>query len=95
VGGTWYWNRYPGARCDSESHSYCYYSPTSCCRNGSGPSAIPASRDPALPEPRADRLDLKRDIRFGTRVTAARYDEALNRWRVTTEAATRFTAHPS
>ena len=44
VGGTWYWNRYPGARCDVESMDYSYsFSPTSSSRNGSGPSATPPS----------------------------------------------------
>ena len=42
VGGTWFWNRYPGARCDTESLDYSYSSPTSCSRSGSGASAIPA-----------------------------------------------------
>ena len=44
VGGTWYWNRYPGARCDSESHSMLITSRTNCCGNGLGPSAIRNSR---------------------------------------------------
>ena len=44
VGGTWYWNRYPGARCDVESMEYSTSSPTSCSRSGSGPSATPRSR---------------------------------------------------
>ena len=39
VGGTWYWNRYPGARCDSDAYIYCY----SSCRSGNGPNAIPSS----------------------------------------------------
>ena len=44
VGGTWFWNRYPGARCDVESMDYSYSFPTSCSRSGSGPSATPPSR---------------------------------------------------
>ena len=45
VGGTWYWNRYPGARCDSESHSYCYYFLRRAAAGvGRGPSAIRSSR---------------------------------------------------
>ena len=45
-GGTWYWNRYPGARFDSESYTYGYSSPKSCSRSGSGASTSPASRKP-------------------------------------------------
>jgi cation diffusion facilitator CzcD-associated flavoprotein CzcO len=86
VGGTWYWNRYPGARCDSESHVYWYtFSPELM-------SAWEWSeRYPGQPEIMrylnfvADRFDLKRDIRFHTRVVAAHYDEAANRWRVRTD----------
>src|SRR5690242_18678860 len=85
VGGTWYWNRYPGARCDSESHSYCYTFSEELYHAWEW-----SERYPEQPEIMrylnfvADRLDLKRDISFNTRVTAARYDAAANRWRVTT-----------
>ena len=44
VGGTWYWNRYPGARCDSESYIYCFTWDKQLYRNGNGPNAIPSSR---------------------------------------------------
>ena len=87
VGGTWYWNRYPGARCDSESHSYSYYFSEELLRDWEW-----SERYPEQPEILrylnhvADRFDLRRDIRFGTRVSAARHDEAENLWRVTTEA---------
>ena len=93
VGGTWYWNRYPGARCDSESHSYSYYFSEELLRDWSW-----TERYPEQPEILrylnhvADRFDLRRDIRFGTRVTAARYDEAANRWQVETATGERFTA---
>jgi cation diffusion facilitator CzcD-associated flavoprotein CzcO len=44
IGGTWYWNRYPGARCDVESMDYSYsFSQTSCSRNGAGRSGMPHS----------------------------------------------------
>jgi cyclohexanone monooxygenase len=86
VGGTWYWNRYPGARVDIESQEYCY----------SFSSALDEEwrwSERYAPQPEilryleyvADRFDLKRDIRFNTRVTAARFDEAANRWIVTTD----------
>jgi len=86
VGGTWYWNRYPGARCDSESHVYWYTFSPELMREWEW-----SERYPGQPEILrylnfvADRFDLKRDIRFNTRVVAAHYDEATNRWRVRTE----------
>lgn len=93
VGGTWYWNRYPGARCDSESHSYCYTFSEELWRGWTW-----SQRYPDHEEIRrylnhvADRLDLKRDIRFDTRVAACRYDGAANLWRVETERGERFAA---
>ena len=93
VGGTWYWNRYPGARCDSESHCYSYSFSDELQQEWNW-----TERYPEQPEIMrylnhvADRFDLRRDIRFGTRVTDAHYDEAANRWHVTTEAGERLTA---
>ncbi|MBV8888520.1 MAG: NAD(P)/FAD-dependent oxidoreductase [Alphaproteobacteria bacterium] len=93
VGGTWYWNRYPGARCDSESHSYAYYFSDELLQDWTW-----SERYPEQPEILrylnhvADRFDLRRDIRFGARVVAAHYDADVNRWVVTTEAGDRFTA---
>jgi cation diffusion facilitator CzcD-associated flavoprotein CzcO len=91
VGGTWYWNRYPGARCDSESHSYCYAFSEDIWREWTW-----SQRYPDHAEIRrymnfvADKLDLKKDIRFDTRVTACRYDQAANLWRVTTQKGETF-----
>jgi len=85
VGGTWYWNRYPGARCDSESHSYCYAFSEELWRGWDW-----SQRYPDHAEIRrymayvAERLDLRRDIRFDTPVVACDYDAAANLWRVTT-----------
>src|SRR5215510_1338415 len=85
VGGTWYWNRYPGARCDSESHAYCYSFSQELTQEWEW-----SERYPGPPEILrylnhvADRFDLKRDIRFNTRVKSTHYDEASNLWRVTT-----------
>jgi len=93
LGGTWYWNRYPGARCDSESHSYCYSFSEALSREWEW-----SERYPGPPEILrylnhvADRFDLKRDIRFNTRVNAAHYDEAANLWRVSTAAGETLTA---
>ncbi len=93
VGGTWFWNRYPGARCDSESHSYCYTFSEELVREWEW-----SERYPGQPEVMrylnhvADRFDLKRDIRFKTRVTAAHWDEAANAWCVGTETGEQFKA---
>ncbi len=93
VGGTWYWNRYPGARCDSESHSYCYGFSEAIWREWEW-----TERYPGHAEIRrylnfvADRLDLKRDIRLNARVTACRYDADANLWHATTEGGDTFAA---
>ena len=86
VGGTWYWNRYPGARCDSESHYYCYSFSDEIRKEWKW-----SCRYPAQPELLAylnfvaDRLDLRKDIDFGTRVAAGNYDEEAHRWVVETD----------
>ena len=86
VGGTWYWNRYPGARCDIQTIDYSYtFDPEL-------ESAWQWSEKYAT-QPEilryfgfvADRYDLRRDIRFGTKVTAATWDEATERWQLTTD----------
>src|SRR5262245_16019426 len=93
VGGTWYWNRYPGARCDSESHSYCYTFSKELLEEWEW-----TERYPAHPEIRrylnhvADSFDLRRDISFHSRVVAAHYDEEANRWQVATENGGDFLA---
>jgi cation diffusion facilitator CzcD-associated flavoprotein CzcO len=93
VGGTWYWNRYPGARCDSESYYYCYSFSPELAQEWEW-----SGRYPEQPEIErylnhvADRFDLRRDIRLSTRVTAATYDDATNRWEVETEHGERVRA---
>jgi len=87
VGGTWYWNRYPGARCDSESHAYSYTFSKELYEDWDW-----SERYPEQPEIMrymnhvADRFDLRRNIQFDTRVVGARYNDASNRWTVTTGA---------
>jgi len=87
VGGTWYWNRYPGARVDIESQEYSYsFSPEL------EDEWVWTERYATQPELLryvnhvADRFDLRRDIEFETRVTSARFDESAHRWRVQTNA---------
>lgn len=86
VGGTWYWNRYPGARCDSESWYYCYSFSEELCHEWQW-----SSRYPEQPEILsylrhvATRFDLRRDIRFGTRVVSAHFNEDSCRWTVVTD----------
>jgi cyclohexanone monooxygenase len=93
VGGTWYWNRYPGARCDVRSMEYCYSWDPQLEQEWHW-----TERYPAQPEILrylnhvADRYDLRRDITFGRRVTAAHYDEAANRWRIAVDDGTNLEA---
>jgi cation diffusion facilitator CzcD-associated flavoprotein CzcO len=93
VGGTWYWNRYPGARCDSESHCYSYSFSKELEQEWEW-----SERYPQQPEILrylnhvADRFDLRRNIRFKARVTGAKYDAAANLWRVTIETGETMSA---
>ena len=93
VGGTWYWNRYPGARCDVESWDYCYSFSEELEQEWDW-----TERFPSQPELEryfnhvADRFDLRRDIRFGTRVERARFDEGTNRWIIDTSGGATVSA---
>src|SRR4029079_8816722 len=86
VGGTWYWNRYPGARCDIESLEYQYGFDDDLPREWKWTERY-ASQPEILRYINyvADRFDLRRDIRFETRVMSAVYDERAGRWTVTTD----------
>ncbi len=93
VGGTWYWNRYPGARVDVECINYSFsFSPE--LEQDYRWSERYAPQPEILKYARyvADRFGLRRDIRFGTRVTAARYDEPSRTWRVETDRGDAVTA---
>jgi cyclohexanone monooxygenase len=93
VGGTWYWNRYPGARCDIESMSYSYSFSEELQQEWQWTERFPSQ--PEILEYLnhvADRFDLRRHIRFNTRVTAAHFDEASNRWTVDTDSGDRIDA---
>lgn len=85
VGGTWYWNRYPGAKFDSESYIYQYLFSEDLYKGWSW-----SCRFPAQPEIErwlqyvADTLDLEKDIQFSTTITQAVYNESSGRWTVHT-----------
>jgi len=93
VGGTWFWNRYPGARCDSESYFYSYSFSDEIQQEWEW-----TCRYPEQPEILkylnyvADKLDLRRDIQFSTRVTSAQYNEHTNRWDIETDNRDRVSA---
>ena len=93
VGGTWYWNRYPGARCDSESHSYAFYFDEALLQEWEWSERYPGQAEiMRYLNHVADRFDLRRDIRFNARVAGAEYDAATNRWHVRTEGGEHFVA---
>ncbi|MGA7996579.1 MAG: NAD(P)/FAD-dependent oxidoreductase [Bradyrhizobium sp.] len=85
VGGTWYWNRYPGARCDVESMQYSYSFSEELQQEWNWSERY-------APQPEilkyanhvADRFDLRSDIQLNTRVDRAAFDESASRWSVTT-----------
>ena len=87
VGGTWYWNRYPGARCDVESMEYSYQFSEELQQQWHWSERF-AAQPEILRYARhvADRFELRRDIHFKTRVTSARYDEQSASWTVLAEA---------
>jgi len=93
VGGTWYWNRYPGARSDTESWVYCYSFDPALYKEWQWSERYP--RQPeilAYLEHVADRYDLRRSIQFSTTVTKAYYNEATDRWDVETDKGDRVSA---
>ena len=93
IGGTWYWNRYPGVRCDIESVDYSYSFSEELEQEWEW-----SERYPTGPEILrylnhvADRFDLRRDIQLRTRVAEAHYDESSGRWLVASEDGARFSA---
>jgi cyclohexanone monooxygenase len=86
VGGTWYWNRYPGARCDVESMEYSYGFDDDLQQEWEWTERYaPQAEILEYANHVADRFDLRRDIQFSTRVTGAAFDESTDTWRVTTD----------
>jgi cyclohexanone monooxygenase len=93
VGGTWYWNRYPGARCDSESYVYKYFFDKELWQEWEWSERYPEQPEIlSYLEHVAARYDLSRDIRFNTRVTAAGFDAGNHTWSVTTDDGETTTA---
>jgi cyclohexanone monooxygenase len=92
VGGVWYWNRYPGARTDSEAWSYCYSFSQELQDEWVWPERMP-TWDQVMAYLRhvADRFDMRKDIQFETRIVSAAYDEATNRWTVASSSGRTFT----
>lgn len=83
VGGTWYWNCYPGARTDSPSHIYQYWFSDELLAEWNWQERFPAQGETERYLNRvADKFDLRRDITLNTRVTSATWDEASGRWTV-------------
>ena len=91
VGGTWFWNRYPGARVDIRSLEYSFsFSEDLENEWRWSERYAPQAELLTYAEHIADRFDLRRDIQLNTRVTAAQFDEARNRWGVTTDTGERI-----
>ncbi len=93
VGGTWYWNRYPGARCDVESMEYSFQFDEALQQEWEWPERY--SPQPVILKYLnhvADRFDMRKDIQFNARVKSAVFDEGTNRWTVTTEDGATMTA---
>ena len=93
VGGTWYWNRYPGARCDSESYMYCLMFSKELLQDWDWSGKYPEQPEiMSYLNHVADRFDLRRDIQLNTRVTSARFLEGANQWEVETDQGDHVTA---
>ncbi len=86
VGGVWYWNRYPGARCDVESLQYSYSFSRELEQQWEWTEKYAAQPEIlAYIQHVADRFDLRRDIQFNTRVLSAEFDETQARWELKTD----------
>jgi cyclohexanone monooxygenase len=93
VGGTWYWNRYPGARCDIESVEYSYSFDNTLQQEWEWTERYaPQPEILKYAQHVADRFDLRTDIQFSTRVESAHFSEDNNTWTVTTDKGDVVTA---
>ena len=94
VGGTWFWNRYPGARCDSESYIYCFSFDDDLLQEWNWSGKYP--EQPEILEYLnhvADRFDLRSGIQFNTSVTAAHFNDDTQIWEIETDQGDRVTAN--
>jgi len=86
VGGTWYWNRYPGARCDVESMQYSYQFSDELQQEWEWPEKYSPQADILhYANHVADRFDLRRDIQFNTRIVSATFNEQTKKWNIKTD----------
>jgi cation diffusion facilitator CzcD-associated flavoprotein CzcO len=93
LGGTWYWNRYPGARFDSESYTYGYSFSEELLAEWNWSEHFAAQPETLrYLNHVADRFDLRRDIQFDARVASANFDDAARQWTVTLDTGERFSA---
>ncbi len=93
VGGTWYWNRYPGARCDSESHTYCFYFSQEILEEWRWSERYPKQEEILrYLNYCADKLDLKKDIHFNQRVQSAVWDDEASCWQITCQTGLKLQA---
>ncbi len=93
VGGTWYWNRYPGALSDTETHLYCYSFDKELLQDWDWSTRyVTQPKILSYLEHVADRLDLRRSIQFNTGVSAAHFNEVDDSWTVMTDIGESFTA---
>src|SRR5947209_7698752 len=93
VGGTWYWNRYPGARCDSESFYYSYSFSEELQQEWDWSTKYPEQPEIlSYLEHVADRFDLRRDIELSTRVTSATFLDDRDCWEIRTDKGDVVTA---
>lgn len=93
VGGTWYWNRYPGARCDVPSLQYSYQFSEELQQKWHWTKKFSDQTEIlAYANHVADRFDLRKDMQFNTSIESAVYDEETNTWTVTTNAGEQVTA---
>jgi cyclohexanone monooxygenase len=94
VGGTWYWNRYPGARTDSEAWAYCYSFSKELQDEWDWPERMPTwDQVQGYLAHVADKFDMRKDIAFNTYVKSVIYDEASNQWVLTTSEGKVYRAH--
>jgi cyclohexanone monooxygenase len=93
VGGTWYWNRYPGARSDTEAWVYCYSFDPKLYREWKWTERYPRETEiRSYLEHVADRFELRKNIVFSTTVLSAHFNERTNRWDVETDKGDRYSA---